>query len=247
MHDRAKIPITRREFSRAAAATGAFFTVPGLFAEQLALTPYAAEGPYYPDKLPLDADNDLIIVSDSATPALGEIAHVTGRVMTPSGEPVRNATVEIWQVDANGVYLHSRAPRTSERDSNFQGFGRFETGSDGRYRFRTIKPVAYNSGAGRVPHIHYAVNMNGRRVLTTQLFLKGHEGNEDDGVIRRASSAGIIDALFVEFRPVPGSKIGELATSFDIVINSIPENQLSSPTGRRRFRGGRFGRFRRSG
>ena len=247
MHDRVKVPMTRREFARAAAATGAYFTVPGLFAEQLALTPYAAEGPYYPDKLPLDADNDLIVVNDSATPALGEIAHVTGKVMTPSGEPVRNATVEIWQVDANGIYLHSRAPRTEHRDSNFQGFGRFETGSDGEYRFRTIKPVAYDSGAGRVPHIHYAVNINGHRVLTTQLFLKGHQGNEDDGVIRRASRAGSIDPLFVKFKPVPGSKVGELATSFDLVIDGKADEELSGSTGRSTSRGGRFSRFRRRG
>lgn len=242
MHDRVSIPMTRRVFAQAAAASGAYFTVPGLFAEQLALTPYATEGPYYPDNLPLDADNDLIIVNDSATPALGEIAHVTGRVMTPSGEPVRNATVEIWQVDAKGIYLHSRAPGVEKRDSNFQGFGRFETGSTGEYRFRTIRPVAYATG-GRVPHIHYAVNLNGHRVLTTQLFIEGQEGNEDDGVIRSAQRAGNIDSLFVEFKPVPGSKIGELATSFDLVINDNPERGRSGSTGRRTFRGGRFRRF----
>ena len=246
MRDRVRIPMTRREFARAAAITGAYFTVPGLFAEELTLTPYAAEGPYYPDNLPLDVDNDLIIVNDSATPALGEIAHVTGKVMTPSGEPVRNATVEIWQVDAKGIYLHSRAPNVEERDSNFQGFGRFETGSTGEYRFRTIKPVAYATG-GRVPHIHYAVNLNGHRVLTTQLFLKGHEGNEDDGVIRSAQRAGNIGSLFVEFNPMPGSRIGELATSFDLIIDDDSESELSGPTGRRSFRGGRFRRFGRRG
>ncbi len=246
VHDRFDYPMTRRKFARVAAATGAYFTVPGLFAEQLALTPYAAEGPYYPDKLPLDADNDLIVVNDSATPALGEIAHVTGRVLTNAGEPVRNATVEIWQVDAKGIYLHSRAPRVEERDSNFQGFGRFETGSTGEYRFRTIKPVDYVTG-GRVPHIHYAVNLNGHRVLTTQLFLKGHQGNENDGVIRSARRAGSIDSLFVEFKPVPGSKIGELATSFDLVIDGNPDEKVSGSNGRGTFRGGRFGRFRRRG
>ena len=40
------------------------------------------EGPYYPDKLPLDTDNDLIIIKDSTTPAVGEITHLTGRVLT---------------------------------------------------------------------------------------------------------------------------------------------------------------------
>ncbi len=209
--------LTRRRFVGAAAATGAFYSVPGLFAEQLELTPSVTEGPFYPDKMPLDTDNDLIVINDSATPALGEIAHVTGRVLTQSGEAVRNATVEIWQVDANGVYIHSRAPDKEHRDSNFQGFGRFETGSTGEYRFRTIKPTEYRTGR-RVPHIHYAVARNGRRVLTTQLFLKGYGGNGRDSVLRRVQRARRTDSLSVDFKPVPGSEIGELAASFDLVI-----------------------------
>ena len=234
MRDRFQYSTSRRAFARTVAASTAFYTVPGLFAEQLALTPTAAEGPYYPDEMPLDTDNDLLIINDAATPSLGQIAHVTGKVMTPGGEPVRNATVEIWQVDANGVYIHSAAPGKDRRDSNFQGFGRFETGSTGEYRFRTIKPVPYNFGEGRVPHIHYAVNLSGRRVLTTQLFLKGHDGNETDRVIRQAARSGEPNSLFVDFEPVPGSKIGEVATAFDLVID--PE---AGPYSRRGFGRGR--------
>ena len=236
---------SRRGFVRAAAGVGALYSVPGLFAEELARTPYAAEGPYYPDEMPLDTDNDLIVLNDSATPALGEVAHLTGRVLTPAGEPVRNATVEIWQVDAKGVYIHSAAPGRETRDSNFQGFGRFETGSDGEYRFRTIKPVHYSFGVRRTPHIHYAVNRNGHRVLTTQLFLKGHAQNEDDGVIRQAARSGNVDALFVEFNPVPESRIGEVAATFDLVVGEDPETRgrsWSGPSGRQGFRRGRFGR-----
>src|SRR5206468_8103626 len=85
----------------------AFYKVPGLFAEELARTPRLTEGPFYPDKLPLDTDNDLIIVNNSATPALGEVTHLTGRVLSQAGEPIRDAVVEIWQVDSKGVYLHS--------------------------------------------------------------------------------------------------------------------------------------------
>ena len=216
MKDEFRNQLSRRGFLRAATATGAFYTVPGMFAEQLALTRHAAEGPYYPDQMPLDTDNDLIVLNDAATPALGTVAHVTGRVLTQRAEPVRNATVEIWQVDANGVYIHSRAPGRQHRDTNFQGFGRFETGSTGEYRFRTIKPVHYRTGR-QIPHIHYAVNRNGHRILTTQLFLKGHEANSSDGLFRRASRAGG-NRLAVDFEPVPGSKIGEVAASFDLVI-----------------------------
>src|SRR5713226_3134592 len=85
----------------------AMFTTRGIFADELIRTPPLTEGPFYPDKLPLDTDNDLIIINDKITPAIGEITHLTGRVLDPSGRPVRNAAVEIWQCDANEVYLHS--------------------------------------------------------------------------------------------------------------------------------------------
>ena len=237
MQERFQSSNSRRAFVRTLAAASAFYTIPGLFAEQLALTATVTEGPYYPDAMPLDTDNDLLVINDAATPALGQVAHVTGKVMTTTGEPVRNATVEIWQVDANGVYIHSAAPGKDHRDSNFQGFGRFETGSSGDYRFRTIKPVPYSIGAGRVPHIHYAVNLGGRRVLTTQLFLKGHDANETDRVIRQAARSGDPSSLFVGFDPVPGSKIGEVATVFDLVID--PD---ARPGSRRGFGRGRFSR-----
>ncbi len=114
----------------------AFFTTRGLFAEELFRTPSLTEGPYYPDKLPLDRDNDLIIINNSITPAVGEITHLTGRILTRNGSPMRNATMEIWQCDANMVYINTRdsGSKQSQQDRNFQGFGTFETGSTGEYR-----------------------------------------------------------------------------------------------------------------
>jgi len=65
-------PTDRRAFLGSLATGAAFFTTRGLFAEELARTPSRTEGPFYPDKLPLDQDNDLIILSDSLTPAVGD-------------------------------------------------------------------------------------------------------------------------------------------------------------------------------
>src|SRR5215218_1027184 len=127
----------RRRFLSNLALGAALFTTPGLLANELVRTPAQTEGPFYPDHLPLDTDNDLLIVNDSITPAVGDITWLSGRVLNESGEPVRNATVEIWQVDNNGVYLHTDSDRHARRDSNFQGFGRFVTGSSGEYVFRT--------------------------------------------------------------------------------------------------------------
>ena len=79
----------------------AFFANPGLFAEELMRTPSLTEGPFYPDKLPLDQDNDLIVIRDGTTPAVGVITHLTGRILNSAGSPVRGVTMEIWQCDAN--------------------------------------------------------------------------------------------------------------------------------------------------
>jgi protocatechuate 3,4-dioxygenase, beta subunit len=93
-----------RNFIQKLSLGTALFTTHGLFAEELTRktrtkTSAVEEGPFYPPKLPLDTDNDLIIVNDSITPAVGEIAHLSGCVLDLNGEPIRNATVEIWSVD----------------------------------------------------------------------------------------------------------------------------------------------------
>src|SRR6266705_6693350 len=98
----------RRRFLRGLGLGAALFTVPGAFAEELVRTPRQTEGPFYPDHLPRDTDNDLIIVNDGLTPAVGEITHLSGRILDLKGAPIRNALGEIWQVDNNGVYLHSK-------------------------------------------------------------------------------------------------------------------------------------------
>src|SRR5678809_229907 len=133
--------IGRRRFLNRLGLATALFTVPGAFAEELLRTPPQTEGPFYPDHLPLDTDNDLIVVNDALTPAVGEITHLSGRLLDAKGDPIKNAVVEIWQCDANGVYLHSGSGNggAAKRDGNFQGFGRFLTAKDGGYYFRTIK------------------------------------------------------------------------------------------------------------
>lgn len=209
----------------AAIGGAAWWTTPGLFAEELRQpTPSLTEGPFYPDRLPLDQDNDLIVIGDATTPAVGQITHLTGRVLTAAGSPVRGATIEIWQCDANAVYLHSKDSdkKKDQQDQHFQGFGRFETASDGGYRFRTIKPVPY---PGRpAPHIHIKVKQNDRDLLTTQLLIRGHEGNAKDGVFRRIQDENQRALLVADFKPLPDSKLGELACQFDVVLGQTPSD-----------------------
>jgi protocatechuate 3,4-dioxygenase beta subunit len=206
----------------AAALAGSGLWARGALAEELTRTPRQTEGPFYPDKLPLDTDNDLIILNDQLTPAVGEITHLTGRILDASGNPIRNALVEIWQCDANGAYLHARTSNREKRDGNFQGFGRFLTGSKGEYYFRTIKPVAY---PGRTPHIHYKVKLKGQQdePFTTQCYIKGHPQNARDGILRGVRDDRQRESVQVDFAPIADSTAGELAATFDVVMGFTPK------------------------
>lgn len=205
----------RRHFLRGLTIAATAVGAPWTFAEELARTPRQSEGPFYPERLPLDSDNDLVIVDNHSTPALGAVTRLSGRILDARGTPVRNAVVEIWQVDSNGVYLHSGSDGHARRDRNFQGFGRFETAANGEYYFRTIKPVAY---PGRAPHIHFAVNVKGHEKFTTQCYVKGEPSNRRDGLLKAIRDPRARESVIVAFRPIENSRVGELAARFDIVL-----------------------------
>lgn len=213
------ITLHRRAFlRRALLGSAALFAAPGAFADQLT-TARQMEGPFFPDKLPLDTDNDLLILSDRLTPAVGEVTHLSGRVIDPSGSALAGVLVEIWQVDGNGVYLHSGSSGKEKTDANFQGYGRFLTDRSGGYYFRTVKPVPY---PGRTPHIHVKVSRGGKELLTTQLYIDGHPQNERDGLLQRATDQAKCKTLLVPFVPIKDSNLGELSANFDIVIGVTP-------------------------
>jgi protocatechuate 3,4-dioxygenase beta subunit len=212
--------ITRRKMIMGALAAGAIgLFAPGVFAQHLDDTPPVEEGPFYPyHDMPLDMDNDLIIVGNSTTPAVGQITHLGGRILDGNGNPIKNALVEIWQCDSNGLYI--AAEDKSHEDKNFQGYGRFTTASDGGYRFRTIKPVPYS---GRpAPHIHFKIKQAGQELLTTQLFIRGYPANTQDGVYMTMRDPVDRELASADFKPIKDSKIGELSAKYDIVIGRTP-------------------------
>jgi protocatechuate 3,4-dioxygenase, beta subunit len=209
----------RRLFLGALAYGAATYASGVCLAEELTRTPAQTEGPFYPDKLPLDTDNDLLIINDRLTAAVGEVTHLTGKVLDGRGQPLKNALVEIWQCDNAGAYLHSGTSNREKRDANFQGYGRFLTSGTGEYYFRTIKPVPY---PGRTPHIHYKITLNGKALLTTQCYIKGHPDNERDGVLRAVRDEKARAALMAEFTPLKESRIGELKAQWDVVLGYTP-------------------------
>ena len=92
-------------------------------------------------------DNDLLLINDSITLSVGEILRVSAACSIPAEAP-RGAVAEIRQAGNNGAYIHTGSPVTN-REPNFQGYGKPETASDGRYRFRSVKP---GTTSGRTPH-----------------------------------------------------------------------------------------------
>jgi protocatechuate 3,4-dioxygenase beta subunit len=214
---------SRRGFLGALALGASAFTARGAFAEELTRTPTTFEGPYYPKKLPLDTDNDLLIINDAITPAVGEVTHLSGRLLDSKGDPLRNAVIEIWQCDRDDTYLKQYQQGEEKFDTNFQGYGRFLTSSTGEYYFRTIKPVPYR---GRpAAHIHARVWKGDKKLLTTECFVKGNPGNERDGQFKqiRARDPKGHETLCLDFAQVKGSKIGELAARWDIVLDHTPQ------------------------
>ncbi|RYD37743.1 MAG: intradiol ring-cleavage dioxygenase [Verrucomicrobiaceae bacterium] len=212
------IPLSRRRLVRGLTLTAAGLWAPGAFAELLTLTPGMTEGPYYPDKLPLDQDNDLIRVTDHTSPALGTIANLSGRLLGKNGEPLKDALIELWQADDHGAYLHSRGDSQGTRDPDFQGYGKFTTGKDGGWRFRTIKPGLYT---GRTRHYHFGITLKGgEKRFTTQLFFAGEPGNAQDGVLRGVRDEKQRASVIREFKADKDSK--ELAAAWDIVMGHTP-------------------------
>ena len=177
----APIPPTRSGLLPRRAVAAAFVVAPALWLRARAqpqprrsATPAQTEGPFYPLELPADTDNDLLR-NGTLSYRQGEPATVEGSVTDLDGRPLRGAEVEIWQCDEAGHYHH---PGDGGRaDAAFQGFGRVAVDAEGRYRFRTIRPVPYS---GRTPHIHVKVKLGRRELLTTQLYVAGDPGNARD-------------------------------------------------------------------
>jgi protocatechuate 3,4-dioxygenase, beta subunit len=177
---------------------------------QRRFTPSQTEGPFYPVKLPQDADFDLLR-NGSLTYSQGQPSWLEGTLSDLEGRPVRGAQVEIWQCDHAGHYDHPGDGGLI--DKAFQGFGRVTVNAQGEYRFRTIRPVAYS---GRAPHIHVKVKLAGRELLTTQLYVAGEARNQRDFLWRSLADEQARAALTVPFTPGPDG----LRAQFPLVVQA---------------------------
>ena len=119
----------------------------------------------------------------------GERITVKGRVIDGSGTPLRDALLEIWQADADGLY-NSPSEMRGSADPHFTGWGRCPTHMDtAEYVFETIKPgrVPFKDGRKMAPHITFWVVARGINIgLQTRMYFGDEEqANAEDPILQR--------------------------------------------------------------
>lgn len=172
-------------------------------------TPDQILGPFFPVRQQPDTSGDLT----HGGKAEGTILTLSGRVTNIGGEPVAGATLEIWQANAHGKYLHPNDDNTAPVDPNFQGFALLTTGADGSYRLRTVRPKAYPTSPTTVrpAHIHFRVTGQFEQFVT-QMYFAGDPWNDQDPFLQSARRK---EALIVDPTPLAN---GEQEVTFDIVL-----------------------------
>lgn len=136
-----------------------------------AATSPTEEGPYYRSGAPFR--------SALADGIPGERLVVIGRVVeAAAGVPLAGAVLDVWQADAEGRYDGGSAGQATNL---WRLRGRIRTGTDGTFRFETIRPSPYPVPGGMRPaHIHVIVSASGRKPLVTELFFAGDPYLEGD-------------------------------------------------------------------
>lgn len=126
---------------------------------ELAQTPHEIEGPYF--RLGAPERSNLLEPGDKPEIVL------SGKVMNQKGTPIPSAVVQLWCSDGAGNYDMI----------GYRYHGYVRTDEEGRYEFTTIIPGCYFPREAK----HFHVKVQGdSRPITTQLYVEGEPGNEDD-------------------------------------------------------------------
>lgn len=146
-------------------------------------TPPQQLGPFYPVARPLDQDADLTQLDGHSESAEGPRMDLFGIVRDFDGTPVPGATLDLWQANVHGRYLHGGDDREDlPLDPHFQGSAKVTTDAEGRYRIRTIIPGIYGVGdLVRPRHIHFTIDGKQSR-LTTQMYFPGEKENANEDI-----------------------------------------------------------------
>jgi len=189
------------------------------------LTPSQTIGPFFHRALLHEGWNDL-----AARGAAGERVVIEGRVLDGDGVPVSDAMIETWQANAAGSYDHpeDRQERDGQEkplESDFHGFGRTATSTDGSFGLRTIKPgpvrpVPGGGDATQAPHINLSVFARGLlKRLVTRIYFPDEPLNEADPLLSMLPTSRRATLIA---RAVRGGA-AERVLHFDIVLQGDNE------------------------
>ena len=152
--------------------------------------------------------------------AEGQVINVTGHVLNLAGQPVRDAKVEVWQANSHGRYTHPSDDNPAPLDPNFEGSAILTTDSEGRYRFKTIKPAAYPAGPNRMRPAHIHFQVSGRQdKIVTQMYFEDDPYNSADPFLNSVGGAES-QALLVKklLAPSPDFEPDSKMVIFDMVL-----------------------------
>ena len=143
-----------------------------------------------------DQDLGATMVNDQTR---GDRISVTGAVWDGTGTPLKDAMVEIWQADCDGIYA-AGDPRGAS-DPNFTGWGR-KAGDygTGEWTFQTIMPgaVPFPDGRMQAPHITFWVVARGINLgLMTRMYF-GNQDNSADPILTRIEHQNRVPTLIAE-------------------------------------------------
>ncbi|WP_295806092.1 protocatechuate 3,4-dioxygenase subunit alpha [uncultured Nitratireductor sp.] len=129
----------------------------------------------------------------------GERITVKMRIVDGAGTPLKDALVESWQADAEGLY-NSPSETRGTADPNFQGWGRYPSEMDtGEIVFETIKPgrVPFPDGRMMAPHISLWIVARGINLgLATRMYFSDEEtANAEDPVLTRLEHQNRVSTL----------------------------------------------------
>jgi protocatechuate 3,4-dioxygenase beta subunit len=219
--------ISRREVLKMSLAVGAAGLVlplsaagkdgPGLDFKGPMPTPDQILGPFYPVQKPMDGGADLAHLKGRSGEALGEINYVMGRVVNLRGEPCPGVRLEIWQANGAGRYTHPHDRNPAAIDPNFDGYATVLTDSEGRYRFRTVKPGAYPVVAEywRPPHIHFDITGKVNRLIT-QMYFPNEPLNDKDPLLQQSWAKNSLIAQILP--PTAAEEPDSALVVWDIVL-----------------------------
>ena len=196
-----EIKLSRRTFAGAGLASAGLLLASGARAFQAKpLTAESTMGPFAPVTLPADHDADLTWVKGRTARASGQVIEIAGRVFDLKGNPIPGASVELWQANAAGRYVHPSDVSKAPLDPNFHGIASIKADSKGNWRIVTIKPGGYDSPIGhRPPHIHFDVRGKHHRNVAQLYFPEDADGNAKDELYKMlgkeaATSVAVRDA-----------------------------------------------------